>query len=279
MDLVLPAVLNIQNFHAAFLSDGFMPKVLSCIPDIDLFVSAAASAAEAAPSSAQDAMAEFMTLPVSPFSFGYTYPFDAVRDIPSKRSVSSIKDSGEIDEKERREIVLSTPDTQVPSGTAYGTAFHTFMQHADFSHTHAADIRTQISSLTEKNLLSRADADALSISQLKQILSSDIIRRAQASKIVFREKTFSINLPSEKLGYASGESVLIQGAIDLCFLEDGGFVIVDYKTDHAPEEVVEKRLLGYRRQISLYAEAVHRLTGYPIKEKIIYMINHGIFSA
>ena len=46
---------------------------------------------------------------------------------------------------------------------------------------------------------------------------------------------------------------MIQGVIDLCFLEDGQWVLADYKTDFASgEELVER----YAMQVRWYAHAL-----------------------
>ena len=62
--------------------------------------------------------------------------------------------------------------------------------------------------------------------------------------------------------------MLIQGIIDVYFVEDGEIVVADYKTDRADsgQELVKK----YRKQLDYYAHALEELTGKRVKEKIIY---------
>ena len=62
--------------------------------------------------------------------------------------------------------------------------------------------------------------------------------------------------------------MLIQGIIDVFFEEGDRFVVVDYKTDHVEQdgELVSR----YKVQLDYYARALARLTGKPVKEKIIY---------
>jgi len=279
MDLVLPAVLDKTAFYNAFLADAFLPKHMNH-KDITTvsFVPPSQASSSKKNDSRHHLFNAFLERPTKSLSFGYSYPFDDIRDIPSKRSVSSIKENGEIDIKQRQEVMLSTPESSVVSGAEYGTAFHKYMQYADFSLSSESDIKGQLSDLVNRHILTQAETDQLSLNQLSKILSSEIIKRANRSQTVFREKTFSLQVPSDILGYAKGELVLIQGAIDLCFLENDAFVVVDYKTDHASKDVIAKRLDGYKRQISIYASAVTQLTGKSVKEKVIYMINHGVFT-
>ena len=67
---------------------------------------------------------------------------------------------------------------------------------------------------------------------------------------------------------ASEELILIQGIVDVYWEEDGRLVILDYKTDSVkePEKLAER----YAVQLDLYAEALEKATGKPVKEKIIY---------
>ena len=59
----------------------------------------------------------------------------------------------------------------------------------------------------------------------------------------------------------NGET-LVQGVIDCCFEERGGWVLLDYKTDGGD---VQEILARYREQITLYARALHEITGLPVR--------------
>lgn len=68
---------------------------------------------------------------------------------------------------------------------------------------------------------------------------------------------------------------VLEGVIDLAFREKGGWVIADYKTDVGTDPDFPARLETYRRQVDLYAEAWARLTGEPVKERILYFTAQG----
>jgi len=57
------------------------------------------------------------------------------------------------------------------------------------------------------------------------------------------------------------------------FEEEDGIVVADYKTDRvqSADELVKR----YYLQLDYYAEALTRLTGKPVKEKIIYSFALG----
>jgi ATP-dependent helicase/nuclease subunit A len=68
---------------------------------------------------------------------------------------------------------------------------------------------------------------------------------------------------------------VLEGVIDLAFREQGGWVIADYKTDVGTDPEFPVRLEAYRRQVDLYAEAWARLTGEPVKERVLYFTSQG----
>lgn len=56
--------------------------------------------------------------------------------------------------------------------------------------------------------------------------------------------------------------------MDLAFREDGGWVLVDWKTDEvADPAILAARKEAYERQLALYAEAWQALTGEPVKDR------------
>ena len=64
------------------------------------------------------------------------------------------------------------------------------------------------------------------------------------------------------------EKIIVQGAVDLCFEENGSIVVVDFKTDRtdSPQALAE----AYGEQLSVYAQACAKIFEKPVKEKIIY---------
>ena len=68
----------------------------------------------------------------------------------------------------------------------------------------------------------------------------------------------------------SGETILVQGIIDAYFETDEGLILVDYKTDKVERPDGSDLIEKYRVQLDYYAEALTRLTGQPVVEKLIY---------
>ncbi len=68
---------------------------------------------------------------------------------------------------------------------------------------------------------------------------------------------------------------IIEGVIDLAFLEADGWVIADYKTDLGTDPDFGTRVDEYRRQVDMYADAWARLTGDPVKERVLFFTAQG----
>ena len=69
------------------------------------------------------------------------------------------------------------------------------------------------------------------------------------------------------------EEVILQGAVDLAFVEDGELVIVDYKTDNVKD--ITELYDRYHSQLELYKNAMEQCTDYKVKECLIYSIKHS----
>lgn len=89
------------------------------------------------------------------------------------------------------------------------------------------------------------------LSLINKIMQSTIWKRMLQSKKRFVEVPFSVKVEEGKQGF-KGDTV-ISGVIDLVFLEDGGWVIVDYKTDTVEnEEGLANLVKYYRPQVEMY---------------------------
>src|SRR5262249_13860470 len=68
---------------------------------------------------------------------------------------------------------------------------------------------------------------------------------------------------------------LIEGTLDLAFEEDGGWVIVDYKTDRVDQKHLRDRVQTYKPQIQLYSDALSALSKKNVKESLLYFARLG----
>ena len=69
---------------------------------------------------------------------------------------------------------------------------------------------------------------------------------------------------------------MVQGIIDLAFKENGQWVIVDYKTDRVNDRNIESLKEMYKKQIDLYSQALEKITGIKVKERILCFLRGNI---
>jgi ATP-dependent helicase/nuclease subunit A len=107
----------------------------------------------------------------------------------------------------------------------------------------------------------RVKALVRTVSTVRQ---SAIWKRARASRHVLAEVPLMMTVPASES--VSGRPTVRRGVIDLAFLEDEGWVIVDYKTDQAKPRSIPKLVEYYRGQVESYAAAWRDLSGKPVHE-------------
>ncbi len=68
---------------------------------------------------------------------------------------------------------------------------------------------------------------------------------------------------------------VLEGVIDLAFREDEAWVIADYKTDSGDDPHFDARVAQYRKQVDLYARCWEKITGEPVRERVLVFTAQG----
>ncbi len=100
----------------------------------------------------------------------------------------------------------------------------------------------------------------------QRFLDSDLARRARAAVDRVIEEPLTLPFPDGRL---------VDGVLDLAFLEPSGWVLVDYKSDRATAAEVPAHALRYLPQLALYGYALERLTGRPVAEAHLFFLAPG----
>lgn len=123
-------------------------------------------------------------------------------------------------------------------------------------------VKQAIHDLAEREIFTYQEVMLLSIQGIAGFFRSDLGQRMLRSGTVRREWAF--NLVMDERG------TLLQGVIDCAFREEGGWVLVDYKTDRIEDE--DAFIQRYQLQMEWYAKALERITGLPVKEQYLYAL-------
>lgn len=127
--------------------------------------------------------------------------------------------------------------------------------------------------------LSEEYRHALNLEKLVHFLEGPLAYRmwkAQREDALYREQPFVLGISAARLGedFPGQETVLIQGIIDVFFVEEDGGVLLDYKTDVI--DSMEELWNRYEAQMDYYEEALTRLMAVPVKEKLLYSFYLGM---
>ena len=225
------------------------------------------------------------------------YADEGLKELVTKTSVSELKKAqmdldfaGELFPE--KEIVPYIPafmqEEQGMSGADRGSAYHRVMELLDFEKVLEAKAKTQeqeqeelerqITLMVEKELLQKPWSEAVSVKKLVIFFQSSLAQRmaeAQHLQKLKKEQPFVLGIAADRVKpqFPHEEQVLIQGIIDAFFEEGDDLILMDYKTDAVKtgEELVKR----YHTQMEYYTEALERIVGKKVKERIIYSFALG----
>jgi ATP-dependent helicase/nuclease subunit A len=191
-------------------------------------------------------------------------------------------------------------ETPVNQGAQRGTAVHRVMECYRFAAEQT--VSEQIQEMLDTQKLTPEMAELVLPSLIEKFVAGETGQRmkaAEAAGRLYREKPFVMGFTREELeqfgfgddsdadgdGAAAGgqdgsaDLTLIQGIIDVFWMEEDGIVLLDYKTDRVetPQQLVNR----YAAQLALYGEALERIynTGEKrtirVKERLLYSFRLG----
>ncbi|MFN8188052.1 MAG: 3'-5' exonuclease [Gaiellales bacterium] len=136
-----------------------------------------------------------------------------------------------------------------------GEALHKVMELCDLARPES--LPSLVESICAVAGIPEAAGEVLKLAQA--CVGSPVVARALASGRHWREVPYTVPIEN---GYGTGR-------IDLVFEQDGGLVVVDWKTDAVEPEGVEAAAEEHRPQAEAYAEALTAATGREVKEIVL----------
>ena len=239
----------------------------------------------------------------------YEYPAKLSIDIPTKSSVTKIKqmkqkqlgvdfvsldneESTEINDKigenndntdkanvtfEKPKFLQDEKETKITSAQK-GILTHLCLQKLNPKEDYNLEkIKSLIQNLEMNKIITEKEKQAINPNKILQFTKSEIWKQLKNAKEYYQEKPFYINvLASQIYDEDIKENILVQGIIDLYFVnENGQIVLVDYMTDYVDSgkefELVEK----YKSQLNLYKQALESALGTNVEKVYIYSVYLG----
>lgn len=241
------------------------------------------------------------------FAYRYPYPglqklYTKTTVSELKIAAMAEKDEAAFHTFEEKEVVPYIPafrrEKEKVSGAVRGNAFHRTMELLDFDWMFVesgffakcpgtyADYQAGldkdrlqkrleefIKRETESLRLTEEYAQAVNLPKIRHFMEQELayrMWRAEEQGLLYREQPFVLGIDAGRLNpeLPEEEKVLIQGIIDVFFVENGEIVLLDYKTDVI--ESLQALWNRYSVQIQYYEEALTKLMQLPVKEKILY---------
>lgn len=214
--------------------------------------------------------------------------------VPTKTSVTKIK---QLANEESNENVLSIEELddikfesselremakpkflneeQSLTSAEKGTLMHLCFQRLDHTRDYTMeDLKAFVQDMVNRNIITELEGQNINVYKLADYTKSNLWYEIKKAKRVYKEQAFYINLKSNDI-YKDGsdENVLVQGIIDLYYVNSNDEVIlVDYKTDWV-EEGQEKSLVEkYARQLEIYSSALEKSLEKKVSKKYIYSV-------
>ncbi len=202
-----------------------------------------------------------------------SYPYELATKIPTKSSVTKIKQQNE----ERLEVSFGIPkfmgkdENTKLTGAQKGTLLHLCMQKLDVNEEYDLDkIKQLVNNLQEKEIITKIEAENINLKSILTFTTSKIWQDMKQAKILEREKPFYITVPAKEIYQEEvEEDILVQGIIDLYYInQNDELILVDYKTDYV--ETQEDLIYKYQKQLELYKRALEEALGQRLKHVFIY---------
>ncbi len=219
-------------------------------------------------------------------TFAFQYPHMELEELYTKTTVSELKMASMAEKQEEafalfeeKEIVPYIPGfkrkEETVSGALRGSAVHKVMELMDFTRCEADGgwINAYLDEQVNAGSLSEDYRSLINLEKIRKFLESPLAERMSAAagrEELYKEQPFVYGIRADRLSekFPAEETVLIQGIIDVFFEEDGELVLLDYKTDiiKKPQELIDR----YETQLDYYQEALEKMTGKRVKERILY---------
>ena len=228
----------------------------------------------------------------------WKYPYTEVSEIPTKTSVTKIKELANAEQIQERtkdlKIDIQEDSTQTSisakpkflkdskdnkiTNAQKGTVMHLCVQKMNEKEEYdLLKIQDLIEELRTKEIISSTEADCIDANRLLGYTRSNLWQELKEAKEINKEKAFYINVKASKLynniSKEMDEDILVQGIIDLYYIDkNDNIVLVDYKTDYVEKGKEELLVEKYKEQLNLYKEALEKSLNTKVKNMGIYSL-------
>lgn len=241
----------------------------------------------------------------------WTYPHGALGAIGAKTTVTELKRRQSAAEDPEtpgsapyRPAVFRRPrflwEQRGLTAAEVGTATHLVLQSLPLGERWTSDaVAGCVTDLVMRHVLTAAEGEAVDQGAIVRFAGSPLGRQLQAAATatgragVWRELPFTLAIPATEAiagtmaaGAADGpkaeyrsDVVILQGVVDCVFWGEGGWTLVDFKTDRLaihPDQWEAEVRRRYENQMRWYALAMERILHITVGDCYLYLLTHSL---
>ena len=138
--------------------------------------------------------------------------------------------------------------------------------------------KNELERLIKEGYITKEQGESINLNLVRKFLFSPLGKRMLKAEDIKKEYRFSVNIEAGIVREDLTEEnkhhpVILQGAIDCYFLENGKMYIVDFKTDRVKD--LSELVLEYGTQLKLYAKALKEISDYPLGGCYIFSLHRS----
>lgn len=150
---------------------------------------------------------------------------------------------------------------------------HLVLQRMDLKQEYNYEkIEELINNLVLSKIITQTEAEAIDINKIINFIKSEFAKNIASAKMIYKEQPCYIDIPAKELCNVDvDEKILVQGIVDLYFIDkDGNLILVDYKTDKVKDENELKE--KYKNQLKIYKQALEISLNKNVYKTYIYSL-------
>ena len=208
--------------------------------------------------------------------------------IPTKTSVTKLKEAEneqiisieELEENsEESKFAVARPqflneDVQITSAQK-GTLMHLCFQKLDERKDYTKEMLQElVDEMVLRKMITELEGKSINMYKLYAYTKSDLYKQLRNARKVYKEQPFYISLTADEV-YGNGvkDNILVQGIIDLYYInQNGEVVLVDYKTDYVEKGKEHELIEKYKKQLEIYKRALEQALGQSVDKCYIYSV-------
>jgi ATP-dependent helicase/nuclease subunit A len=212
----------------------------------------------------------------------------SVTDLKNRKTKQSGSDSntkGRAEESFFEPIIPSFVQTETEvvaiSGARKGTIYHQLLYDLDrdIEPTREA-IDRAIENMVHKGSVTSVEGQVIDVDKIIALFEHPIWLEVKEADEVHKETAFVLGIDAHEIVGTKekyDDFVMVQGIVDLFFVNYGSVTIIDYKTDYITSGDEQLLVDRYKEQLILYRQAIERATNLPVEKCYIYALQTNAF--